>query len=377
VEQLSEPAYGAASLADVAPSLCAALGGEGFENVLDLPPTRAACLLLVDGLGWRLLEEHAEHAPVLSSLSARAITAGFPTTTATSIASLGTGSPGGVHGITGYGFRVGDVLLNPLTWRADDADARETLPPDQVQPRPTVFERAVAAGIGAHQVVPRLFKGSGLTKAAMRGARLWPTLAVGDIAAHAGEASRAAGPQFVYAYHADLDMLGHVYGPGTPAWCHQLRTVDALAASLLAELPDDAKLIVVADHGMVAMDFDLAVVFEDEPALRHDVAALGGDVRARHVYLEPGADIVAAQRRWRDRLGDGYLVVSREEVVERGWYGPAVDPAMLPRIGDFMVLATGLGGVRRSEGPDAMISNLPGQHGSLTEAEQLVPLLVS
>ena len=72
-------------------------------------------VLLVDGMGWQLLREHAGHAPFLSSLAARPLTAGFPTTTAVSITSLGTGGTPGQHGITGYSTRA-DGLAEPVNW---------------------------------------------------------------------------------------------------------------------------------------------------------------------------------------------------------------------------------------------------------------------
>ena len=78
------PRYGARSLAEVLPALMAALGMGGVANGLALPPVRVAGLLLVDGLGARLLQRYAADAPFLSSLpDAGPLTAGFPSSTAT------------------------------------------------------------------------------------------------------------------------------------------------------------------------------------------------------------------------------------------------------------------------------------------------------
>ena len=59
---------------------------------------------MVDGLGRSLLKQRSGHAPYLRSLldSGRTLTAAFPTTTAASLASLGTGLPPGQHGMVGY-----------------------------------------------------------------------------------------------------------------------------------------------------------------------------------------------------------------------------------------------------------------------------------
>src|SRR5487761_674470 len=93
------PSYGAAALGDLSSSMLASLDPEAPEsqNVLGLPSTRRACLLIVDGLGWELLRDHPAAAPFLAELSFNGwpLTAGFPATTVTSIASLSTGRPPG------------------------------------------------------------------------------------------------------------------------------------------------------------------------------------------------------------------------------------------------------------------------------------------
>ncbi|MGH3536330.1 MAG: alkaline phosphatase family protein, partial [Pseudonocardiaceae bacterium] len=85
------------SLVDVVPALLAGLGVAGFVDRFGLDPARAVCLLLVDGLGWRSLRKHPADAPFLVSLAdgREPITAGFPATTAASVATIATGMPVG------------------------------------------------------------------------------------------------------------------------------------------------------------------------------------------------------------------------------------------------------------------------------------------
>ncbi|MGH3446566.1 MAG: alkaline phosphatase family protein, partial [Nocardioidaceae bacterium] len=105
---LTLPSYGRSSLAEVVPSAVAALGVAGWANSLALPPADSTVVLLVDGLGWELLRAHADDAPYLSSLAADGapITCGVPSTTVTSLTSLGTGLPPGSHGVVGFTSRV-------------------------------------------------------------------------------------------------------------------------------------------------------------------------------------------------------------------------------------------------------------------------------
>ena len=117
------PRYGERSLAEVLPALMAALGLPGGQDGIVIPPVRAAGLLLIDGLGARLLDRYAADAPFLASLpDAGPLTAGFPSSTSTSLTSLGTGRVPGHHGMVGITMRVGSGrrarLLHTLHWTA-------------------------------------------------------------------------------------------------------------------------------------------------------------------------------------------------------------------------------------------------------------------
>jgi hypothetical protein len=365
------PSYGAATLAELSSSVLASLDPEAPEsqNVLGLAPAQRACLLIVDGLGWELLRDHPAAAPFLSELArnSKPITAGFPATTVTSVASLGTGRPPGQHGMLGYKVLVPgeDLLLNGLRW-----DPR--VDPRQWQPLPTLFERATAAGIAAIHVAPGSFRDKGLTTAALRGGELWPADSMGALAAQAAAALAENGRAFVMVYHGDLDGTGHVFGVGSDAWYNQLAHVDKLAEQIASALPSGTCLYVTADHGMVDVGPEDRLDVDATPELRAGLALLGGEPRARHLYARPGAagDVLAT---WREVLGDRAWVLPRDEAIKEGWFGP-VDPRMTDRIGDVVAaLAGNFAAVATKTEPGQ--SRLFGMHGSLTPSEQLVPAL--
>ena len=374
------PAYGHRSLAEVLPALLAALdvpGAAAGAGDLQIPHARAAALLLVDGLGSELLRRYAADAPFLAGLpDAGPVTVGFPSSTSISLASLGTAVPPGVHGMLGITFRVDGDLLDTLKWRSHGGshavDLRQRRPPEAVQPQQTVFERLEAEGLDVTVVSKAEFGGSGLTRAALRGGRFRGTHALGDLAAEIVTALSEPGRRLCYGYHADLDALGHLYGPGSLPWRLQLRQIDGLAALIAELLPGDAVLVVTGDHGMVRVDRTIDA--DHDPVLQDGVEMLGGDPRSRHVYVRPGArdDVFAA---WRNVLGDGAWVVPGEQAIDEGWFGP-VDARMRERIGDVVVAARGGTAVVRTDA-EPVLSRLPGQHGSLTGDEQLVPLLVA
>jgi hypothetical protein len=189
------------------------------------------------------------------------------------------------------------------------------------------------------------------------------------------EALRASERSFVYLYYRDLDFIGHTSGVGSSRWREELSYVDGLVQRLAEQMPSDATLFVTADHGMVDVPQDRRIDMDQDWELRAGVAMLGGEARARHVYSTPGAarDVLAI---WEERL-DGIAVVrGRAQAVAEGWFGPPdeVDAAMAARVGDVIVAMRGNWAVIASE-RETVDSRQVGMHGSLTAAEQLVPLL--
>jgi hypothetical protein len=370
------PDYGRRSLAEVLPALLAALGVPGPPPALSVPPIRAAALLLVDGLGSELLGRHAADAPFLTSLpDTGPLTAGFPSSTSISLATLGTGVPPGAHGILGISLRVDGEPLDTLRWtrQGTDVDLRERQVPEDVQPVSTALQRAQADGVAVTVVTKQEFKGSGLTRAALRGGEFRGTHALGDLAAAVVTAVTRPGRRLCYGYHADLDGLGHAYGPGSLPWRMQLAQVDRLAALIAEHLPPDAVLAITGDHGMVGVN-QLHDV-DTDPVLADGVAEVTGDPRARHVHVHAGAldDVLAT---WTAVLGEGAWVLPGEQAVADGWFGLPLAAHARDRVGDIVVAARGSTAVIRSR-VEPTISRMPGQHGSLTAEEQLVPLLLA
>jgi predicted AlkP superfamily pyrophosphatase or phosphodiesterase len=360
----------------VVPYVLSAMGVAGFDGPIPLPDgITSACVLLVDGLGAELLDAHADDAPLLAAMRGRTLQVGFPSTTAAGLAALGTGCRSGEHGMVGLSFRVpGADVMNALGWQQHPhgRDLRDKVPPERVQPMPTTFERAEASGVAVSVISSAQFNGSGLTRAVLRGGRFVGVHALGDLAACIQSALADGG--FCYGYHSELDLLGHIYGPGSTPWRMQLRHVDRLVESIVEGLPPGALLAVVADHGMVAVDAVDAVDIDASESLLDGVDAIGGEPRARHVYVADGAlDTVLAA--WRETLAPYAWVVSRDEAIAAGWFGDRISDDARFRIGDVVAAARGTAGLMRRTA-EPLLSSLVGQHGSLTTAEQRIPLLL-
>ena len=367
-----EPAYEDRSLGDVLPAVARALGVDvGLpQTSIVFPQAQKYVVFLVDGLGYELLRDHEADAPYLHSLldGQPPATVGVPSTTATSLTSLGTALPPGTHGVVGFTSRIPgtDDLLNALLWS-------KKVDPRDWQPHPTALERLAVAGVHTTVVNKREFAESGLTIAGQRGAEFVGADRVGERTA-AVLAASSTGPSLTYMYDGDLDWTGHRHGVGSLSWRLQLSMIDAAAEQLRETLPDDTRIVVLSDHGMVDSPVSSRVDTDDHPELLDGVAVLGGEARFRHVYCRGGAvpDVAST---WRETLGDRAEVLTRDEALARGWFG-AVTPAVRPRLGDVMVAARGDCSVM-STSAFPYETQLVGLHGSLTPAEMLIPVLVA
>lgn len=372
------PEYGSGSLADLLPTLAAGLSVPGATAAItELAPADRNCVFLIDGLGWEQLRQHPAEAPFLTSLLAgsrggtgRPLTACYPATTATSLASVGTGLPPGAHGLPGYTVRNPETgeLMNQLRWQPWTS-------PRGWQPYPTVFQQAHAAGVHTAQVSSPAFETTPLTKVALSGGTFHGRLSGEDRMDLAAEQLAAGDRALVYTYYSELDGAGHRFGVASDTWLGQLMYVDRLAQRLAEQLPPRSVLYVTADHGMIDVPFDERhrIDFDEDWELRAGVALLGGEGRARHVYALPGAenDVLTC---WREVLGEQFWVASRDEAIAAGWFGPSVEERVRDRIGDVVAAARDDVLIVASE-REPKESAMVGNHGSMTPAEQLVPLL--
>ncbi len=286
------------SICDVLPAAAAMLGVSGAVDSLALVDrvgyVDRIAVVLIDGMGWHLLPDLTGDAPLLASLLAGdqlgrrgwldQLVCTFPSTTPSSLVSLGTGAQPGEHGILGFTLNIPgtDQVLNHIRWRDDP-------PPSQWQPLPTWFERLREGGVDVRAVLPEWFIGSGLTDAAYRGARLCPTR-TGDDYAQRVVAELHAAPGLVYGYTADLDTAAHLSGIGSPQWHEAAARVDALLTRIVEALPPNTALLVTADHGGLNVPADARIDIDADPRLGAGVRVVAGEARVRYLYTEPGAD---------------------------------------------------------------------------------------
>lgn len=356
------PDFGGPCLSNVVPALTQhhEIGKDWIAD--EALRARQVVLFVIDGLGWEQLEPRRHLAPNLASMAGQAITTVAPSTTATALTSLTTGSAPGEHGVVGYRIRTGGEILNALRWTTAAGDARERLVPAAFQPlRPF-------GGLGPPVISKAEFAGSGFTLAHLREARLVGYWSTSSIALEVSTAF-AAGERFVYAYYDGIDKVAHATGLGVH-YDHELAFVDRLVGELMATLPTGAALVVTADHGQVEVGERYGPLHDDVMAL---TSAVSGE--ARFVWLHAvGARAAELQAAAEACHGDTAWVCSVEQVLDEGWFGRTISGPARSRLGEVAVVAREPVAFHK---PGEQGPNLAGRHGSLTSAEMRVPLLTA
>jgi hypothetical protein len=217
-----------------------------------------------------------------------------------------------------------------------------------------------------------------LTTAALRGGEFVGTKLLADRVDIAADLLARPGAALVYLYWGEVDGAGHQHGWRSQQWRDALGQADRQLARLAARLGAGTLLLITADHGMVDVPHGDRMDLADHPALQEGIGVLGGEARFAQVYCPPDATparIQGVSRRLADAIGDRAWVRTRTEAIAEGWFGP-VQQRVRGRIGDVLVAGIGSFALVDSRTARPQVLALIGQHGSLTPAEQLVPLLV-
>jgi len=329
-------------------------------------------LFLIDGFGFDTLSTYADAMPTISRMINHGlIQTAFPSTTATSLATLTTGVMPGAHGMLGYTVQVprsGGRLLNALKWD-------ERVDPENWQPVETLFQRATAAGITVTHVAAKRYENSGFTRAVFRGANYKGANVVTDLVSETKAALQAT-PSFVYLYVNDLDTAGHSDGVGSDKWIAALSMIDQMVSQLMKDVPKGTRIWVTSDHGMINVD-EKIVIGKDNP-LMQGVSVVAGEPRARHIYLESDSPAARAETAslWQEYLQEKAMVLTREQAIANHLFGADVSPDAFDRMGEVIAIARGgvvLLDAEREEKEGAMV----GHHGSDSDVESQVGLLTT
>jgi predicted AlkP superfamily pyrophosphatase or phosphodiesterase len=351
--------------------LSAFLALDGKPNPLSIPPRQSYAVVLVDGLGVANIKSAAGHAGFLNQKlnNSKSLFSGFPTTTATSLASFATGKESGEHAFIGY--RIFDRKASKAINLLNDL-GNENLPA-KYQDLETISQQAVTSGKRVVTVGPGEYSASGFTQATMPAAKYLTAKTIEE-RFEITRSELAKPGALVYLYIPELDQLAHRFGSQSQRWLNVIESLDSAMSQFTKSLPKGSGAILTADHGVIDVPQTSHVYLDDYESV-NGLSMIGGDPRVAFLYFDQGTDLQSKRQSIESELGAHVDVTTVQELVEAGWYQPlsaaatrvAPDLVLLPK-GNRVVYHRGFAKVKSM----AMI----GQHGGMSKAEWEIPLLV-
>lgn len=329
----------------------------GKPNALDLKPAKSAIVLLVDGLGYENLESRKAHAKdIFTALSSRRFYSSLPSTTTVSLACLATKKSPAEHGVLGYSVfsRSRNLVCSFLKISPAEAQAHLRRYP-------------ATRNAGLVSIGPSAYAQSGFTKLTFGSDHY---VMADDLTERFSQALRAAATPgtVVYLYVPELDQLGHRYGWQSSKWSQALEELNLQFRTLAGEcVKQKIGLLLTADHGMVDIDESRHIEISD---VFPDAIAITGDPRCRFIYLPAGDTALSANS---DLAAFGYLITysSFSLLV----YGESV--AQSDVTPDLVLLAKDGFAFYDSRYSELRSRQIIGQHGSLSNTELRVPLVLA
>jgi hypothetical protein len=382
----SRPDYAGGGFVNLIASLAAGCGGEPRHPELRLLPAAEAAgarnvvLAIIDGLGDNYLRTHGARG-VLARHRRGAISAVFPSTTASAITTSFTGATPYEHGLTGWFtyFGAAGCVAAPLPFRSRGDNlplAARGISGSHLFSGSSVFDSIGVRGI---VVTHRSIVDSNYNLHYCGRAERIPYADLQGFVTQT-EAAVKSGPErkFVYTYWPEFDTLAHRHGVASPEVHSQFERIDAAFAELAKRLSGtDTLLVATADHGFLDSTGSASLTLEDSPGLAGMLRfPLCGERRAAFCHVQEGrvAEFAARARDW---LGDRAEVRNSAELAAEGWFGTGrPHPRLAERIGDLTLLMTGCYTVKDWTPGEPHHLHI-GNHGGTSEDEMRIPLVVT
>jgi hypothetical protein len=355
----------------------AAGGAPRHPPLVSLPAPEIACagnivFLIVDGLGDNYLQAHG--GGPLARHRRGAISAVFPSTTASAITTSFTGATPLEHGLTGWFtyFSAAACVGAPLPFQRRGERNSLGVPPAQLFPEESLFDGLARRSIVVswRKIIDSVYN--------VRHCGGAERLAYDDLPGFLEQIVRAvkSGPErkFIYAYWPQFDALSHQHGVGSAEVQAHFDALDHVFGEMLVRLAStDTILVLTADHGFIDCPAEEAV--DLPPALSSLLRfPLCGERRVAfcHVhdekfFMEKAKEILAGQAEVRPS----------RELLDEGWFGPGRPHAhFAERIGDVALVMTGRATVKDWVPGEPRHLHI-GNHGGTSDDEMRIPLVVA
>lgn len=332
------------------------LAVRGKANPLGFEPVRSVIVILVDGLGYRQLEQVAGHAPTLWKNS-KPIKSGFPATTSVNIKSFATGLTAAEHGFLGYRLKHNQGTTNLLS----DLEKIDIAEFDSVPNISQTGDKHCSFSV----VSMEEYRNSGFSRVTMTGANYAGAETIEERFKVAKQIANNPG-QVVYLYIPELDKTGHKEGWGSTRWVEYLEEIES---GIRTTTSDDIGMVLTSDHGMVNTNADLQIHLE-RFVDAGSIEAMVGDTRCTYLHTK------LTKSHLEKLLEEQPLsVYETSELEQAGWFGGVIEQRFRYRLPEIVLMAHGDHVILHKDFNTERAYKMVGHHGTFDDREIEVPLM--
>jgi hypothetical protein len=318
-------------------------------------------LVLLDGMGKNIIEEHLPKDAFLLKYNMKWITSIFPPTTVAATNAVLSGLPPISSGYLGWiqYFKKENsnvaVFLNHDYYHPE-VKFKELLR-DKYLKYPTIYEQIQKASpdVNTYELFPS-FRENGFRSFHEQGNRL--------LEIHKNDLKT-----FTYVYWTEPDMTEHDYGIHSKETNKVLNDLNTELDRLKDELAEDVLMIVIADHGLI--DVNAYDLLADKKLLSMLLRMPSMEPRATNFFIKPFFK-KAFKKHFNRMYGKHFMLLSKKELLNSKLLGTGfTHPLIHDFLGDFIGIAI-----------DSYMFKLGSHnkflahHAGLTKGEMEVPLVI-
>lgn len=379
--------------------LGASTGGElpsstlnGLERTYD-----KVVLFFIDAFGWAYFEKYQDRYPFLQRIVdegvASMLTSQFPSTTAAHVTTIHTGQRVDKSGVFEWYYYEPklDTIIAPLLFSYSGTKSRDQLTgiidPRELFPTDTFYQQLRANGIKSYIFQSKSYTPSPYSDIVYDGAyAVVPHTTLSEAltnleCALVGEREKA----YFFLYHADIDTIGHQYGPRSPQFEAEVDSFFILAERFIQSCRGacgKTLFLMTADHGQMHVDPRTTIYLNrDVPGssswirrnAHNELLVPAGSPRDLFLYVKPEYQD-KAEARLRTALTGKADVYRCDQFMQDGMFGDTPGELLRSRMADLVILPYDQESVWWYE-ENKFVMKSCGHHGGLSPEEMEIPFL--